>query len=219
MRLRNLTLIFVILLATLLAAACAAPATPAPEPTKAEPAPAEPTAVPEPAGVEPAEEIVVYNWSDYVAPEMYDLFTQETGIKIGEDNFSSNEDLLAKLQGGATGYSVIVPSDYTVSIMIEEGMLAELNHDNIPNLKNLDRNSPSSTTIPEQILVPYLWGHHRHRYNVDCGNPPRAGIKSSMLQKGTLVRALGPWLGTKFGAETLLGGLPFTWGYDNNPRV
>ena len=87
--------------------------------------------------VQPASEIVVFNWSEYIDPEIYAMFEEETGIKIVEDNFSNNEEMLAKLQGGAAGYAVIIPSDYTVGIMIEEGMLAELDHANIPNLENL----------------------------------------------------------------------------------
>ncbi len=89
------------------------------------------------AGYEPAKQIVIYNWSEYMDPEIYTLFEEEFGIKVVEDNFSNNEELLAKLQGGATGYALIVPSDYTVSIMIEEGLLEQLDHNNIPNLANL----------------------------------------------------------------------------------
>jgi len=111
------------------------------------------------AEVEPAKEIVFYNWTEYIDPEIYTLFEEETGIKVVEDNFSSNEEMLAKLQGGASGYAVIVPSDYTVSIMIEEGMLAKLNRDNIPNLGNL---SEKFQNVPYDkgnvYCIPYQWG-------------------------------------------------------------
>ncbi len=118
-----------------------------------------PEQAPAQAAVEPAKEIVFFNWSEYIDPEVYDLFEQETGIKVIEDNFSSNEELLAKLKGGVTGYAVIVPSDYMVNIMIQEGLLAELNHDNIPNLKNLAeewRNVPFDPG--NKYCVPYQWG-------------------------------------------------------------
>jgi spermidine/putrescine-binding protein len=109
--------------------------------------------------VEPAKEMVIYNWTEYLDPEIYTLFEQEFGIKIVEDNFSNNEDLLAKLQGGATGYAVIVPSDYTVGIMLAENMLAELDHANIPNLVNL---TPRFTELPydpgNAHCVAYMWG-------------------------------------------------------------
>jgi spermidine/putrescine transport system substrate-binding protein len=110
-------------------------------------------------GVEPATEIVIYNWSEYMDPEIYALFEEEFGISVVEDNFSNNEELLAKLQGGATGYSLIVPSDYTVNIMIEEGMLSTLDHANVPNLANL---SERFTELPydpgNQYCAPYQWG-------------------------------------------------------------
>ena len=129
-------------------------------PTEEAPAAEAPAAEEMPAGeVQPASEIVFYNWSEYIDPEIYALFEAETGIKVVEDNFSSNEDLLAKLQGGAAGYAVIVPSDYTVSIMIAEGMLAELNHDNIPNLANL---SEQFKNVPYDqgnvYCAAYQWG-------------------------------------------------------------
>lgn len=125
------------------------------------------------AGVEPASEIVIYNWSEYIDPEIYDAFTEETGIAITEDNFSSNEEMLAKLQGGATGYSLVVPSDYTVAIMIEEGMLAQLNHDNIPNLSNLaDRFREVPYDPGNEHCVAYQWGTTGLGYLADQVDEP-----------------------------------------------
>jgi len=113
----------------------------------------------EAGAVEPASEIVVYNWSEYIDPELYTLFEEQTGISVVEDNFSNNEELLAKLQGGSTGYAIIVPSDYTVSIMIEEGMLAEIDHANIPNLSNLAEMFTQMEYDPgNKYCVPYDWG-------------------------------------------------------------
>ena len=170
----TILLALVVFIAGLVLAACAAPA---PEPTKApEPtqAPAQPTKAPEPTQppaepeVKPADEIVFYNWSDYIAPDIYDLFKQETGISVVEDNYSSNEELLAKLQGGAKGYALIVPSDYTASIMIEEGMLAELDHDNIPNLANLAESFRNLPYDPgNKYCATYLWGTTGLGYNTE----------------------------------------------------
>ncbi len=107
------------------------------------------------------DEIVFFNWSEYIDPEIYALFQDEFGIEVTEDNFSSNEDMLAKLQGlgNSESYALIVPSDYTVAIMIQEGMLAELNHDNIPNLANLGDRFKSLPYDPgNKYCVPYQWG-------------------------------------------------------------
>ena len=109
--------------------------------------------------MEPASQIVVYNWSEYIDPDIYTMFEEETGIKVVEDNFSSNEELYAKLKGGATGYAMIVPSDYYVAIMKQEGMLAELDHSKISNISNL---ASRFTEVPydtgNQYCIPYQWG-------------------------------------------------------------
>ena len=169
MKKKNLFLIIgLLVIVSLVLGACSsstapteeAVATEAPAEEVATEAPAEEVATEAPAAeVEPAKEIVFYNWSDYIGPEIYGLFEEETGITVVEDNFSSNEELLAKLQGGAAGYAVIVPSDYTVSIMAEEGMLAELDHDKIPNLKNLSEKFQNVPFDPgNKYCVPYQWG-------------------------------------------------------------
>lgn len=133
------------------AAATEAPAMPTEAPATATEAPA--------AGVEPAKEIVIYNWAEYIDPEIYTKFEEETGIKMTEDNFSNNEELLAKLQGGATGYSLIVPSDYTVSIMKEENLLAKLDPANVPNLSNLSDQFKNVPYDPgNEYCAPYQWG-------------------------------------------------------------
>jgi spermidine/putrescine transport system substrate-binding protein len=158
---RNLVLLLV---ASLLLAACSAqPPTPA-QPEATLPA-AQPTAVeapataPPPAAVDPAAEIVVLQWTEYIEPEVYTLFEQETGIRVIEDNISSNEEVLAKLQGGASGYALMFVSDYTVGIMIEQGMIAELDLANIPNLSNL---APRFLDLPydpdNTYCAAYQWG-------------------------------------------------------------
>jgi spermidine/putrescine-binding protein len=109
--------------------------------------------------LEPAKEITFYNWSEYIDPQIYTVFEKETGIKVVEDNFSSNEEMLAKLQTGSQHYAVIVPSDYMVTIMIEKNLLSPLTQENVPNLVNLSdkfQNLPYDTG--NRYCVPYLWG-------------------------------------------------------------
>ncbi len=108
---------------------------------------------------EEVSELQFFIWSEYIDPEVYDLFEAETGIKVIESNFASNEEMLAKVQGGGSGYDIVVPSDYTVAIMIEEGLLAELNHENIPNLANLAEDFRNVPYDPgNKYCVPYQWG-------------------------------------------------------------
>ena len=106
-----------------------------------------------------AKELHVYNWSEYIDPEIYTDFEEEFGVKVIEDTFASNEDLLAKMQAGASGYDLIVPSDYMVTIMNELDLLAELNFDNIPNFKNIsDKFKDPSYDPGNKHSVPYDWG-------------------------------------------------------------
>ncbi|MEJ2211815.1 MAG: spermidine/putrescine ABC transporter substrate-binding protein [Anaerolineae bacterium] len=115
-----------------------------------------------------AEELHVYNWSEYIDPEIYADFEEEFGVKVIEDTFSSNEDLLAKLQAGATGYDIIVPSDYMVTIMRELDLLTALNYDNIPNFGNIDELFLDPPYDPgNQYCVPYQWGTTGLGYNTE----------------------------------------------------
>ncbi|HHS97455.1 MAG TPA: spermidine/putrescine ABC transporter substrate-binding protein [Chloroflexi bacterium] len=120
-----------------------------------------------------APELHVYNWSEYIDPQVYKDFEAEFGVHVVEDTFANNEELLAKLQAGAGGYDVIVPSDYMVAIMIEEGLLAELNKENLPNLSNLDSKFTNPPYDPGLVhCVPYLWGTTGIGYNMEVFEEP-----------------------------------------------
>lgn len=121
-----------------------------------------------PGKSELAKELHVYNWSEYIDPQIYADFEEEFGVHVVEDTFASNEELLAKLQAGAAGYDVIVPSDYMVEIMIGEGLLAKLNRDNISNIKNIDPKFANPPYDPGMVYcVPYQWGTTGIGYNAD----------------------------------------------------
>jgi spermidine/putrescine transport system substrate-binding protein len=107
-----------------------------------------------------------YNWSDYVAKSTIPDFEKQTGIQVTQDFFSSNEDLLAKLQAGGTGYDVIVPSDYMVSIMIKSEILEPLDMSKIPNFENVGDNYQGLPYDPKnEYSVPYQWGTTGILYN------------------------------------------------------
>jgi spermidine/putrescine transport system substrate-binding protein len=112
------------------------------------------------------KELNLYNWSEYVAKSTIPNFQKQTGIKVTQDFFSSNEDLLAKLQAGGTGYDVIVPSDYMVSIMIKSDILEPLDMSKIPNFKNVGENYKGLPYDPKnEYSVPYQWGTTGILYN------------------------------------------------------
>lgn len=113
-----------------------------------------------------AKELYYFTWSDYVDQALLDGFEAQTGIKVIVDTFSSNEELLAKVQSGATGYDVVVPSDFMVSIMAREGFLARLDHKRIPNNQFIEPFLINLPFDPEQkYAVPYLWGTVGIGYN------------------------------------------------------
>jgi spermidine/putrescine-binding protein len=100
-----------------------------------------------------------FTWSDYVGPDILAEFERREHAKVVVDVFSSNEELLAKLQSGATGYDVAVPSDFMVAIAIQLGLLEELDHAAIPNAGRLDPHLQNLPFDPAQrYSIPYLWG-------------------------------------------------------------
>ena len=78
-------------------------------------------------------ELFIYNWTEYTPPELIEKFEKETGIKVSVDTYDSNETLLAKLQAGATGYDIVVPSQNFVPIMINEGLIQKVGVHDLPN--------------------------------------------------------------------------------------
>src|SRR5918999_815157 len=84
------------------------------------------------------DDLSIYNWADYVNPKTYPMFEKEFDIKVTEDNYASNEDALAKLQAGARGYDIVVPTGYMIETMIQKNLLFELDHSKIPNLNNVE---------------------------------------------------------------------------------
>ena len=113
-------------------------------------------------------ELHLYNWSEYLAPEVPKAFEAAYGVRVIEDTFASNEDLLAKLQGGASGYDVIVPSDYMVGVMIQLGMLEPLDKDVIQSFANIDPGNLGAYYDPNNdYSMPYLWGTTGVLYDVN----------------------------------------------------
>lgn len=101
----------------------------------------------------------LYAWSDYIPQKLLDDFSAKYGIKVNYDTYSSNEEMLAKLQAGASGYDVVIPSDYTVAIMIKQNMLEPLDMSKIPNFANLDTRFTNQYYDPgNKYSIPYQWG-------------------------------------------------------------
>lgn len=107
----------------------------------------------------------VYNWGQYIADgtegsiDVIKEFEKLTGIKVAYLNYDTNESLYAKMSSGGADFDVIVPSDYMIGKMAREGMLAQLNYDNIPNAKGVGEQYRHQTYDPDDLYsVPYTWG-------------------------------------------------------------
>ena len=127
-----------------------------------------------------SNELYVYNAGEYIDPDLIEEFEQETGIKVTYDVFETLEEMYPVIEAGGVNYDVVCPSDYMIQKMAENGMLAEINYDNIPNIKNIDpeyMEKAESFDPGNRYAVPYTWGTVGILYNTkrveELGlNPP-----------------------------------------------
>lgn len=117
-----------------------------------------------------AKEVRVYNWTDYIDPELIVEFTDKTGIKVIYDTFDSNEVLLAKTLTGNSGYDIVVPSDYTLMYMIEAGVVEPIDKTRLSNIGNIWPYVEERLDALQGVndySVPYMWGTTGIAYNRD----------------------------------------------------
>lgn len=110
----------------------------------------------------------VYNWGEYMDPQVLELFEKETGISVTYDEYETNESMYPIIAKGAADYDLICPSDYMIQKMSDEGLLEPINWSRIPNAKNIDdqyfefaRGYDENNTYS----MPYLWGTVGILYN------------------------------------------------------
>jgi spermidine/putrescine transport system permease protein len=106
-----------------------------------------------------ARTLNLYIWSNYIAPETLKRFETRLGVRVNVDLYDSNEALLAKLQAGNAGYDVVCPSDYSVQVLLAQGLLRPLDHSALPHFQNLDPAFLDRGYDPgNRYSVPYFWG-------------------------------------------------------------
>ena len=113
-------------------------------------------------------EVIVYNWGEYIDPEVITQFEEETGIKVIYDEFETNEIMYPKVEAGASQYDVICPSDYMISKMIENDLLQEIDFSKLSNIDQIGSQymEMSKEFDPEnKYSVPYCWGTVGILYN------------------------------------------------------
>jgi putrescine transport system substrate-binding protein len=117
-----------------------------------------------------AERVVnFYNWSNYVAPDVLENFTHETGIKVVYDTFDANETLETRLLAGKSGYDVVVPTAYFLQRQIAAHVFQKLDKSKLPNLANAWPvvTQRLATYDPGNLYAAnYMWGTTGIGYNV-----------------------------------------------------
>ncbi len=117
-------------------------------------------------GTDSQETINVFNWGEYIEPELLTDFEEETGIHINYTTVATCEEMYAKMKNGGVIYDIVVPSDYMISRMIEEDMLETIDFGNVPNFQYIDdpfRNPEYD--LANAYSVPYQWGSIGIIYN------------------------------------------------------
>lgn len=121
------------------------------------------------------EKVIVYNWGEYIDPEVLTIFEEETGIDVIYEEFETNEIMYPKVSSGAIAYDLVCPSDYMIQRMIENDLLAEIDFDNVPNAKYIGEGymEQSRQFDPEnKYSIPYCWGTVGILYNKTMVDEP-----------------------------------------------
>lgn len=116
-----------------------------------------------------ADELFLFNWTNYTSPEVIEKFEEETGIRVVLDVYTSNEDLMAKLRAGGESYDVALPSDSYVKRMIDEDMLHPFDARSLPNFEHVMEPHDAPYYDPERMYsAPYMWGTTGIGYRMDA---------------------------------------------------
>lgn len=110
----------------------------------------------------------IYNWGEYINPEVLKKFEADTGITVKLDTYASNEEMLAKVQAGATGYDIVFPSVHMQDIMAKLDLLEKTDINQYEGFKNIDPQFLRAKSDPKgEYCLPYAWGTVGIVYNRD----------------------------------------------------
>ena len=110
----------------------------------------------------------VFNWEDYIDPAVIEMFEEETGITVNYMCFTTVEDMIVQVEANPGAFDVCFPSDYIIERMINTGMLAQVNFDNVPNAEYTLDHLLNPDYDPDNLYsVPYMWGTVGILYNVN----------------------------------------------------
>lgn len=115
----------------------------------------------------------VFNWSSYIAPETVPEFEKEFGVRVRYGLYESNEEMLAKVMTGNSGWDVVFPTHSRIQPMVRNGLLARLDHSKLRNLDNLSAPQFRHPFWDPQLdyCVPYMWNATGIVYNTSVAPP------------------------------------------------
>ena len=120
-----------------------------------------------------SKELNIFVWTEYIPTEWKECFELVYGVSINHDEYSSNEEMYAKLSAGGSNYDLVQPTDYIIGLMIRQGLLQKLDQSKLP-MANYDPNYLNLEFDPGNVYtVPYMAGNDAIVYNADAvENPP-----------------------------------------------
>jgi spermidine/putrescine transport system substrate-binding protein len=134
----------------------------------AQDAPVVPTEWTCPEGFE-GQTLSIFNWATYIGDNTVSDFETLCGVTVLYDVYDSDDTLLARIRQGNPGYDIAFPTDYAVNILREEGLLAEIDLANIPNIANIGEDFLNQSFDPDNgHSVPYVWGTAGIGYDLEA---------------------------------------------------
>lgn len=111
------------------------------------------------SGLAGADIVTIYNWGDYIDPDLIKKFEKEYGCKVNYETFDSNEAMFTKIQQGGTAYDIAIPSEYMIQKMMKQNLLLKIDHSKLIGLENIDPRFLDKDFDPgNQYSIPYFWG-------------------------------------------------------------
>ncbi len=117
------------------------------------------------------QNLFIYNWGEYIDPDLITKFEKESGYNVVYETFDSNEAMYTKVKAGSSPYDIIFPSDYMVDKMRQENLLVPLDYKQLPAFKNIDKQFLNKPFDPKnKYSIPYFWGTVGIIYNTTKTN-------------------------------------------------
>lgn len=149
-----------------------------------------------------AGEVIVYNWGEYLDPDVVTQFEKETGIRVVYEEYETNEIMYPKIASGAIAYDAVCPSEYMVQRMIEEDLLEPFDPRSLPDSQNIGERYwriAEDVDPGNRYFLPYYWGTVGILYNKKMVDEPVDSwsvlwdekYKDSILMQNSVRDAMG----------------------------